>query len=303
MLGHLGGFVAIGELTHLWIGLLEGRPCGCAEPLLRCPFWSRVLEPDWTNREKIEQIQEAKQQLLRQPILRRLDLPGGNRTEFNEAADAYGRILGEAYRRIRSVSGRHVIVDSSHQPAHGYALGRVAGVELFVLHLVRDSRAVAFSKSRWKSRFPERWEQEYMDRHDTETSARRWMAVNAKAEYFWGVRANRGNYMRLRYEDFTQEPREAVRRIAAFMGEDQDPAMFVDPKSARLDRPTHVVEGNPVRFRSGLVEISRDDEWMTAMAPTRRWAILAMTWPLLLRYGYLGSSRAGALRLKEAEAG
>lgn len=294
LLGHLPGFVSIGELTHLWVGILEGRPCGCAESFQDCPFWSRVLEPDLTNPEKVARILVAKKGLREQPILRRLDLIGGNRSGFDESADLYASILDDIYRRVQRASGCNVIVDSSHQPAHGYAVGRLPGVQLFVLHLVRDPRAVAFSKSRWKSRFPEAWEHEYMDRFDTETSARRWMAVNAKTEYFWGARSKRGKYMRLRYEDFADEPRATVRRIVGFLEENREPEVFVDSTTARLDRPTHHVEGNPVRFQSGLVEISLDDEWSTAMPLRERWATAAMTWPLLLRYGYLRSSRGRA---------
>ena len=286
VLGHLEGFVSIGELTHLWIGILENRPCGCAEPFHRCPFWGRILDPDLLDRRDVERALAAKQQLIRQRVLGRLDAWRGNRGAFDEAAQKYASVLGDVYRRIRRLTGCDVIVDSSHQPAHGYAVEHIPDTETFVIHIVRDSRAVAFSKTRLKPRMPEGWiHDEYMDRFGTTRSARDWVAVNLKTEYFWGARG-RTNYLRIRYEDFAAEPRNTIMRILEFLGEERDLGVFVDDHTARLDRPTHHVEGNPVRFRSGEVRIRLDDEWSTAMPRKARLAVLGLTWPLLLRYGY-----------------
>jgi hypothetical protein len=287
VLGHLEGFVSIGELTHLWVGILENRPCGCAESFPRCPFWSRVLEPDLLDRRNVERVLSAKQRLIRQRILGRLDVWRGNRDAFDDAADGYAVVLGDVYRRVRRITGCRVIVDSSHQPAHGYAVQRIPDVETFVLHVVRDSRAVAFSKTRLKPRMPEGWtHDEFMERFDTATSGRDWMAVNLKTEYFWGIRPGSTNFLRMRYEDFARAPRTAVADLLRFLEEERDLDVFLDDHTARLDRPTHHVEGNPVRFRGGETEIRLDDEWSTTMSRWSRLAILGLTWPLLLRYGY-----------------
>src|SRR3712207_8630396 len=44
-----------------------------------------------------------------------------------------------------AVSGKPVIVDSSKSPARALALGMVPGIDLYVVHLVRDGRGVATS--------------------------------------------------------------------------------------------------------------------------------------------------------------
>lgn len=307
VLGQLEGFVSIGELTHLWVGILENRPCGCAESFSRCPLWSRVLEPDLLDHRNVDRMLSAKQRLIKQRILGRLDVWRGNRGAFDDAAEGYATVLGDVYRRVRRITACDVIVDSSHQPAHGYAVRRIPDVESFVLHIVRDSRAVAFSKTRLKPRMPEGWSQdEYMERFGTATSARDWMAVNLKTEYFWGARPGRARFLRMRYEDFAREPRATVAGILRFLGEERGLDVFADERTARLDRPTHHVEGNPVRFRAGATEIRLDDEWSTAMSRISRLAMLALTWPLLLRYGYpLGGlgrpDRSTAARPVEAE--
>ena len=48
----------------------------------------------------------------------------------------------------------------------------------------------------------------------------------------------------------------------------------------------HSVAGNPVRMRDGGVTLRADEEWRSAMTLGDRRTVAAVTWPLLLRYGY-----------------
>jgi hypothetical protein len=41
-----------------------------------------------------------------------------------------------------------------------------------------------------------------------------------------------------------------------------------------------------MRFSAGRLVIRPDDRWRTAMAPSRRRAVTALTLPLLSHYGY-----------------
>jgi hypothetical protein len=53
--------------------------------------------------------------------------------------------LQQLYRAIQCVSGARVLIDSSKVPTYGLILSRTSDIHLSVLHLVRDSRAVAYS--------------------------------------------------------------------------------------------------------------------------------------------------------------
>ena len=45
ILGSTPGVFAAGEVRFLWErGLIEGRRCGCGEPLQRCPVWGPIVE-------------------------------------------------------------------------------------------------------------------------------------------------------------------------------------------------------------------------------------------------------------------
>jgi hypothetical protein len=99
--------------------------------------------------------------------------------------------------------------------------------------------------------------------------------------------------MRLRYEDFTAEPELALRRVAGFAGlpsQDRYPFLTADGTSvsARLGGG-HSVSGNPMRFTTGQVPISRDEQWRTHMPRAQQRAVTALTWPLMAGYGYLGA--------------
>lgn len=61
-------------------------------------------------------------------------LPGG-----------YRALLGHLYRAIRRVTGARVVVDSSKNASYARILADTPGIRLRILHLVRDSRGVAYS--------------------------------------------------------------------------------------------------------------------------------------------------------------
>ena len=97
--------------------------------------------------------------------------------------------------------------------------------------------------------------------------------------------------MRLRYEDFTAEPERTLRRIAGFAGlpaQDSYPFLTADGASrAGLELACgHSVSGNPMRFTTGQVPISRDEQWRAGMSKAQRRAVTVLTLPLLAGYGY-----------------
>ena len=98
--------------------------------------------------------------------------------------------------------------------------------------------------------------------------------------------------MMLRYEDFVKQPKETLLRIRELVGDDwSDINFFSGDNKVRLNA-NHTVSGNPNRFQKGDVQILPDDEWQGKMAKGQKLAVTALTWPLLLNYGYLRSSSA-----------
>jgi hypothetical protein len=52
--------------------------------------------------------------------------------------------LEKLYQGIRAYTGSKVIIDSSKSLLYGYLLGMLPTIDLYVLHIVRDPRGVAY---------------------------------------------------------------------------------------------------------------------------------------------------------------
>jgi hypothetical protein len=185
------------------------------------------------------------------------------------------------YEAIASVTRSRVIVDSSKEPAHGYAMGMVPGVDLRVVHLIRDPRAVAYSWLRKKPQ-PDSEEIEHMVRFSPAKSSALWDAWNTSAEALWHRTPDR--YLRLRYEDFVTDPRKSLERVLGLVGVTAE-LPLAGEREVKLG-VSHTVSGNPNRFETGAVELRPDREWMGRMELRHVALVTALTTPLLQRYGY-----------------
>jgi hypothetical protein len=220
------------------------------------------------------------------PALARRKISPKMRNLLTEYTFYYARL----YAAIVQVSGCDLVVDSSKHPSLAHCLRWQPDVDLRVLHLVRDPRAVAYSWSRQVLR-PDTDTQSYMTRYSPATAAKQWNVQNAAFHLL--ARAGVPT-MRLRYEDFTAEPELILHQIAGFAGlpaRESYPFLTADGTSwgAHLGGG-HSVSGNPMRFTTGQVPISRDEKWRTHMSKAHRRAVTALTLPLLALYGYLGKS-------------
>lgn len=287
VIGAREGFCSVGEAHTIWKGSFEeNQLCGCGVSFHECPFWDKVsrrafgvttVQFDPANtihlRDSVDRIRHS-------PWL----LSSRRPRSYQTALSAYGELTERLYAAIQAVSGARVIVDSSKSPAHALVLAQLPGVEVHVVHLVRDPRAVAFS---WQ-RKPQRthagihWKAGDMPIERVSTSAVRWMAHNALAEF---LSASTTNYCRLRYEDFLADPDAALSKILAPYEWPKDDPTRAGSMEIVLE-PAHTVSGNRMRFKSGKLRLTLDDEWRGAMSKRDRQTVEATTWPLLIHYGY-----------------
>ena len=294
VLGELDGVVAGGELRFLWRrGLGEDRNCGCGRSFSECPVWSavvdRLLAGDQAGALDLDRIVAAHDRLFRWAAVPRL-LAGGRAVRHWDDLDRWAAAAGRLYRSLADATGARVVVDSSKWPVDPGLLGLVPGVRPVAVQLVRDPRAVAWSWQRRRAQY-DRSEVREMDRFGPGHSSASWIARNVVVEAAtarWRVPR-----LLLRYEDFVDDPSTAVRRIGEVAGLELDPGGVVDGRTVRRSI-NHTVAGNPARFGEGPIELRPDDEWRDGLSPAHRWAVTAMTAPLLGRYGY--AVRPGADR-------
>jgi hypothetical protein len=278
VLGQVDGFFSAGELFFLWRrGLIEGRLCGCGQPVRDCGVWTRVLGrafPEGIDAHEMLRCEEGSARTRHLPLHLAQQTPG---------SETYRRCLGSLYAAIASETGCRVIIDSSKSPSYGRVLSSVPNLDVRVVHLVRDPRAVAYSWVRKKLQRDDPRRTRSMHSHGAAMSSLYWNVLNESTRLLG--KGNAGRHMLVRYEDFVERPQAIVDDIVRFSGEAPAALAWTGRWELELD-PTHTVSGNPSRFDHGSVALRADDEWQRAMRSRDRHVVNAITRPFRGRYGY-----------------
>jgi hypothetical protein len=287
LLGEVPGYVSVGEVRFLWQrGMLEDRLCGCGVSFAECPFWSEVLAeafgsevPDPTVMHSMVRSRTRMRTLPR--VMR------GRHRAARQSPSADGSALETGltalYEAIAVVSGSSVIVDSSKLPTYAAVIDALPGLDVRLLHLVRDPRASAFSWLRRKELTDQR-APTYMEQRGVTKSAVLWTVWNWVLERMW--RGSPASYRRLTYEGLLENPESTLQSVVEWIDQGGDPlACFTGERSVTFG-VHHTVAGNPGRMAQGEVSLTIDDEWTRALDSRSKRIIALVTRPLLRRYGY-----------------
>ena len=281
LLDRVPGAVAVGELRYVWSrGYRQNMLCGCGMPFRECAFWRAVLERVYGSLDRVpaaelEALQASVSEIWHLPLL----LAPARPPAFERRMGRFLQHLAALCEAIRAESGADTIVDSSKLPTYCYLLSAAAGTDARLVHLVRDSRAVAFSFLRKKRKPDIHWREAYMKRFSPLQSAMDWNGLNLGMEM---LGARRSSVTFARYEDLVLEPAGWLRR--------RFPAVALPPSFSEDVIPVesnHTVSGNPLRFTTGELKIRPDTEWRDHMKRRDRRIVTAATFPLLSRYGYI----------------
>lgn len=284
VLGEVPGVTALGEVMHLWErGIVRGERCGCGQPFRECPFWEAVGEAAFGGWQHVD---AARMAALKHRVDRASRVPLVALRRHGALADdarEYAATYAALYRAAREVAGGGVVVDSSKQVSLAWCLRADPGIDLRVVHCLRDSRGVAHSWSTDVVR-PEAVSSEHdrMPRYSPMTVSALWSLHNLEIEAL----GRSVPLLRLRYEDFVASPAERTREVLALAGV-HDPLTHVDERGVRLGAG-HSCAGNPMRFVHGCIEVRADERWRREQADTSRRLVTALTAPLLHRYRYAG---------------
>jgi hypothetical protein len=288
MLGQLGGVWSVGELVHVWRrGLVENNLCGCGARFRDCPFWRRVGEEAFQGWDAldVDDVLALKQAVDRNRYVPLMCLPG-LWPPYRARLRRYLDLLDRLYRAVGEVAGQAVIVDASKHVSHAFLLRRMRDIDLRLVHLVRDSRGVAFSWTRLLRRLEVVDSEAMMATKDPLRIGARWLVQNL---LFHVLRRLGVPTLLLRYESLVRRPSAELVRLLHHAG--RPPADgelgFVGDGWVELGT-SHAIAGNPMRFRQGRVPLRLDEEWRHKLSRGQRLLTVGSTWPLLLRYGYLG---------------
>lgn len=269
----MGGGEIATLARHVWP---NDEYCACGAPVRQCALWSGIVAR-WSEGEAPTLIDDFRRA-----------------QERTETIIALGRLLERArstphasrtvklFDAIAAESGRAVIVDSSKLPGRAFALAATPGIELTVVHVVRDPRGVAWSLKKSYKRQVDVGLQRELRPKPLLYTALRWMIVNLATERLCR-RLGPGRSTRVKYEDFVADPEGTLRQILKLVHAripEQPMQVAASPMS-----PQHQVAGSRHRMQHEIV-VRRDERWKETMPRLQRWLVTLACAPLLRRYGY-----------------
>lgn len=282
IIGNSPDFVSFGEVRYFWEYLASGEMCcGCGSNLVECDFWSQVIallakNPEVDHKrmaflsKKLNRTHHLLQMKIRQKV--------GKTKEWQELV----RGTAALYQAIHQVSGEKVIVDASKVPSHLIILMQISGIDIRLLHLVRDGRGVAYSlNKRKKKELGVKNKIVYMPQRSLFRSMITWIVEN-----FISLELGRQLPSAvMRYEDFVQSPYKVLTQtLSTLKVPDGD---FSQLKSPCINlQYTHSIGGNPIRFKQDTIIIRASEEWQQNMSSICKVGLGLLGLPLFLKFHY-----------------
>jgi len=288
VLGQIDGFFSVGEFRLIWEeGFVGNYLCGCGKSFRSCSFWNAVVEKVFGGFEKVvpSSLLTLWRSVDRIRNIPKLAFSAFRSSSFQSVYSEYLDILNRMYKAVYELSGCKIIVDSSKSLSHGLLLNSSKEIDLRVIHLVRDSRAVAFSMQRKKHNpaVTGAKGEAYMGRQGVLASARDWFLANSIASTFSKLFPY---YTLLRYEDFAEQPKKELERVFKSLKLNLPQINFFISDNTVKVGINHTVSGNPVRLHHGEIKLRPDVVWTQRMPTAQKLVVTLITWPLLFKYGY-----------------
>jgi hypothetical protein len=279
VLSSVHGVASFCEIRYLWAaGFVRHFDCSCGQPFERCPFWRAFSQSSGIGGREAREILDLQNRVDRSRYFWAIRT-GLMTPAFRRDLDAYRSWMAHAYKHLALTAKTKTLIDSSKNPTTVAILADLSDINVHVIHVVRDLRAVIHS---WRKK-------KYNPGADADMP--QWSAWQTMAT--WSVQnlacqnlAKSCNYHLVRYEDFARAPQKTIASLIHQLAPiSNKTAPFLNESTIKLPR-LHSVSGNPDRFSVGETTIRPDVAWHQELdSPTRIVGTL-VGFPLLRRYGY-----------------
>ncbi|HEV2974342.1 MAG TPA: sulfotransferase [Solirubrobacteraceae bacterium] len=205
-LGNCDGFFYAGELEE-WLVSSRRPRWGAAD---RQGFWSAVSERVHVEEQLLGG--SANRAIERSSASFRVDLWPARRRLRGQ----YRRVAEELIRAVADVAHARYVVDTSHFPLRARELRALAGVDVYLIYLMRDPRDVVASNTRELSPHElaeTRWRKLTMNANLSLTQL---LALRTFSSHPADMR------IFVRHEDFLADPASVTRQILEMVGSDAE---------------------------------------------------------------------------------
>lgn len=273
-----GGFVALGEVCHFWSrSVAAGELCGCGTPIRECEVWTRIVDRAFGGWDRLDatRIVDLQRSVDRNRLIPLLMVPRLGSRAFRSSLHEYAGLLTTLFAAMAAEFGQdRVLVDSSKHPSSLFVLRHVRGVDVRVLQVVRDPRAVAHSWSKVVPRV-ESADGEPMEQLGPVRATARWTSHHL----LFRLAALRFPTRRLGYEQFAAEPDQLPAAVQSLWASDGVRCAPIPDGRVELG-VDHTISGNPVRFSTGALVIRPDEAWRRTPGGIGRALVGLVTFPL-----------------------
>lgn len=282
VLGSHPNIESLGEVNKFhrrsWT-LDENRKCSCGETVYECPFWVEVRRKwmEMTGYDGPEEILALQSRFEKTSstwlnLLWNSVFPSREFSKFQQATAAL-------YQSVHEVGGRKFLVESSLSPRRAYGLTKNPGIDLYLIHMVRDGRGVIWSLKKPGKKIMTK---KYVPAPAMRTT-RYWISANLQS--FWvSMQVPKAKKMLLRYEDFVTDPAATLTRIGDWVGEDLS-GLISDFSLTNPNQERHTVGGNRIRMKKDI-RIRADFAWEEKLSQKDRKLFWRTAGWLAKRFGY-----------------
>lgn len=269
----------IGQIRDLPEARRSAAPCSCRRSVPDCAYWGPVIA-----RLEAAHGPDALQAL--QAGMAAFGTASGEAPNWHEpqVRDKLARenaefltLFGDLYAAAAEQAGGRMLIDSSKSVDLCLALSLLPQVDLHILNLVRDPRAVAVS-----------WAKVLKRPRVLRGRTRNWAGRQRRLKRLEAL--DPAKFMLLRYEDLTVDPQHWMGRIQDWAGVPRDLTLFTGPDTADISwEEAHLfppANATVLKERKSKIEIRPAESWKQAKNADLHAMAEEVTFPFAEILGY-----------------